>query len=75
LRSSDWGGARHLRRALSIGLRVLYPTLPIAIASGYDDADLRQHFANDPHIGFIGKPYSREQLQSLVTRLRRPDQA
>jgi len=43
-------------------LRALYPGLPIVIASGYEEAHLRQRFDSDRKIAFLSKPFSESQL-------------
>jgi PAS domain S-box-containing protein len=53
-------------------LRALYPQLPIIIASGYDDADLKRRFAGQANIGFVRKPYSRDDLRHAVNTARAP---
>jgi PAS domain S-box-containing protein len=50
-------------------LRALFPAIPIVIASGYSEADLRKHFGLDPNITYIAKPYTREQLQRLIPKI------
>jgi CheY-like chemotaxis protein len=50
-------------------LRALFPAMPIVIASGYAEADLRKRFGLDPNIAYVAKPYTREQLQSLVPKI------
>jgi CheY-like chemotaxis protein len=37
-------------------LRALYPTLPVVIASGDEEAHLRQRFKADHPIAFLNKP-------------------
>jgi DNA-binding response OmpR family regulator len=54
---------------LVIQLRALYPRLPILIASGYAEAELRNHFRNDPRIAFVGKPYTQQQLVDAIRLL------
>jgi CheY-like chemotaxis protein len=54
---------------LAAELRVLYPRLPIVIASGYGDDGLRERFKADPNIRFIGKPYTQDDLRRVVETL------
>ncbi len=54
---------------LAAELRALYPKLPIVIASGYADPGLRERFAGDAKVTFIGKPYTMEDLRRLVDAL------
>jgi PAS domain S-box-containing protein len=51
-------------------LRVLYPHLPVVIASGYDDGELRRRFAGHARIGYVRKPYDRDQLHKAVATVR-----
>ncbi|MBV8392482.1 MAG: response regulator, partial [Alphaproteobacteria bacterium] len=54
---------------LASELRALYPKLPIAIASGYGDAALKERFKGDSRISFLGKPYTMDDLRRLVSAL------
>jgi PAS domain S-box-containing protein len=47
-------------------LRAIYPTLPVLIASGHDEASLRERFKDQQFIGFLTKPYTVEQLRSAL---------
>ncbi|HZQ00283.1 MAG TPA: response regulator [Reyranella sp.] len=60
---------------LAADLRALYPRLPIVIASGYDDSDLRGRFKADAQVRFVRKPYTQDDLQDAVERLRHRDAA
>src|SRR5262245_15453685 len=51
-------------------LRALYPALPIIIASGYEEAQLRARFMGDSAIAFLNKPYTQDQLVEGVRRAR-----
>jgi CheY-like chemotaxis protein len=51
---------------LAADLRAMHPRLPILIASGFIDADLRQRFAGDPHMSFVEKPYQTAQLRAAL---------
>jgi PAS domain S-box-containing protein len=51
-------------------LRALYPHLPIVIASGYDEADVRERFGGDELISFLRKPYMREDIEKAVSTAR-----
>ena len=55
--------------ALAAELRMLHPKLPIVIASGYDDTQLRERFTDDAKITFVGKPYTMEDLRRVVDTL------
>ena len=50
-------------------LRVLYPELPILIASGYDQATLRSKFSSERSIEFLSKPFSAEQREAAIRDL------
>jgi PAS domain S-box-containing protein len=43
--------------ALVHEVRTIYPALPIIIATGHDDSELRKRFEGDKHIAFVRKPY------------------
>lgn len=51
-------------------LRAIRSALPIVIASGYNDAALRQKFASDSRIAFVGKPYSGADLDAAILSVR-----
>ena len=40
--------------------------MPIVVASGYEEADLRRRFGQDAYLSYIGKPYTRDQVQGAV---------
>lgn len=46
-------------------LRQHAPTLPIVISSGYGDSSLAG-FGNDPHLSFLSKPFSFDDLVAKV---------
>jgi CheY-like chemotaxis protein len=48
-------------------LRVLYPHLPIVIASGYGDVGLRGRFGADNLISFLCKPYARDDIEKAIS--------
>jgi CheY-like chemotaxis protein len=50
-------------------LRALYPTLPIVISSGYDQATLRERFPNERSIALLSKPFTAEQLEAAIRDL------
>ncbi|HEX2337186.1 MAG TPA: response regulator, partial [Hyphomicrobiaceae bacterium] len=50
-------------------VRVIYAKMPIVIASGYNDSELRQKFKNDALVAFLGKPYTEAQLRSVLPSL------
>jgi len=50
-------------------LRARHPDLPIVVASGYDDPDLRRRFAHDRHITFMRKPYTQQDLKRAMSPL------
>lgn len=50
-------------------LRALAPDLPIVMASGYDEAELRAQFSHDPRIAVVAKPYTEEDLARATRAL------
>jgi signal transduction histidine kinase len=50
-------------------LRILYPTLPIVISSGYGKATLRSRFPTEQSIRFLSKPFTAEQLEAAIRDL------
>jgi CheY-like chemotaxis protein len=55
--------------ALAKQLRALKPDMPILIATGYSEKDLEDRFADDPHTGFLGKPYQVNELERALRTL------
>ena len=53
---------------VALELRAKFAKLPIVIASGYSDS-FRDGLADDPLVGFLGKPYDSEQLTTLLRQL------
>jgi CheY-like chemotaxis protein len=51
-------------------LRAIYPALRIVIASGHDEAGLRERFKGVRLLGFLNKPYSATHLRSALHALR-----
>ena len=47
-------------------IRAANPVLPVLIASGRDDAELRTQFAGLEFVGFLSKPYVLEQVRSAL---------
>ena len=54
---------------LAAELRALHASLPIVVASGYDDPALRQRFASDARVTFIRKPYTQDDLRRAMPPL------
>jgi FixJ family two-component response regulator len=52
-------------------LHAIRSELPIVIASGYDDAALRQKFAKNSRIAFVRKPYSGVDLGRAILAARK----
>ena len=52
--------------ALVQEVRSIYPTLPIVIASGQGQQELRQLFKDMASITFVSKPYSSEELKTAI---------
>ena len=55
---------------LVVQLRALYPALPVVIASGYEEAQLRDRFKGDGKTAFLNKPYTQEQLLTCLAAVR-----
>jgi len=51
-------------------LRALNSQLPIVIATGYDSTELARRFAGDAKLALIRKPYTQDDLKTVVERLR-----
>lgn len=47
-------------------LRQHNPDIPVVIVSGYSEKRISQMFANQPFEGFLGKPYTRDQLIAAI---------
>lgn len=47
-------------------LRAIYPHLPIIVATGYDEMAMRKKFGSDNRVGYLRKPYSREEVLLAV---------
>ena len=47
-------------------VRAIYPSMPIVIATGYDQDTLREKFKGDDRITFLSKPYLVTQLQAAL---------
>jgi CheY-like chemotaxis protein len=43
--------------------------MPVVMATGYDNSDLRARFAGDAGVGFLAKPYSESDLQRALAAL------
>lgn len=54
---------------LAAQLRGSWPDMPVVMATGYDNADLRERFAGDKRVGFLAKPYSEADLDRALTDL------
>ncbi|HEX2116344.1 MAG TPA: response regulator [Alphaproteobacteria bacterium] len=55
--------------ALARDLRALHGRLPILIASGRSESELRQLLSEDDRLGFLGKPYQGEDVAAALRRL------
>jgi PAS domain S-box-containing protein len=47
-------------------LRRRHPELPIIVATGYDDPELRRRFEGDRRIAFLRKPYTQADLKQIA---------
>lgn len=54
---------------LAAQLRQTHPTLPLLIASGRTERELREHFKNDAHVQVLVKPYTAPMLISALETL------
>ena len=50
-------------------LRKINPTVPIIICSGYGVGSVENVIENDPHAGFMHKPYKPGELRDLLVRM------
>jgi CheY-like chemotaxis protein len=50
-------------------LRKLNPTVPIIICSGYGVESVENVIGNDPHAGFVHKPYKPDELRDMLARM------
>ena len=55
--------------ALAAELRAMSARLPIVMASGYLEQAVTARFEDDRLVGFVGKPYDRESLESALRTL------
>ena len=49
-------------------LRLRNPNVPIVVISGYNETRIREMFAAESYDGFLGKPYTRSELEGLLNR-------
>ena len=54
--------------ALVAELRESHPHLPIVIASGYAEDDLRRQFGDDEMVAILGKPFEIDGLGAVLRR-------
>jgi len=47
-------------------LRQHNPNVPVVIVSGYSEKRIADMFASQPYEGFLGKPYTRDQLITTI---------
>lgn len=47
-------------------VRTIYPSLPIVIASGQGNADVREKFEGIISIAIVDKPYTADQLKAAI---------
>jgi len=53
-------------------LRMRKPGIPTVIVSGHSESRIREMFASEPFNGFLGKPYTREELKAILDQFRPP---
>ncbi len=49
-------------------LRMRKPGIPIVIVSGHPESRISAMFASEPYDGFLGKPYTRDELSAVLAR-------
>jgi signal transduction histidine kinase len=49
-------------------LRLRRSNIPVVIVSGHLEERIREMFATEPFDGFLGKPYTRDELTNVLTR-------
>jgi len=54
---------------VAVDLRALYADLPIVIATGYEDGELRERFKDDRLITFFAKPYNSAEVVPVLKSL------
>lgn len=54
---------------LAAKIREMAESMPIVIASGHHEDDLRQRFSDTSNMGFIGKPYAGQRLVDTLSTL------
>jgi CheY-like chemotaxis protein len=50
-------------------LRTICPSLPIIVASGYGESEVRRLFAADQRFAFLGKPFEQAALRAAIDSL------
>jgi CheY-like chemotaxis protein len=54
---------------LVVELRKIRPNLPIIVASGYGESEVRRRFEADERFAFLNKPYERTSLRAAIDSL------
>jgi CheY-like chemotaxis protein len=54
---------------LIVELRKIRPNLPIIVASGYGESEVRRRFGADERFAFLNKPYERTSLRAAIDSL------
>jgi len=49
-------------------LRLHNPKVPVVVISGYNEKRIREMFASETYEGFLAKPYTRDELKSMLER-------
>jgi len=52
-------------------LRARHPELPIVVATGYDDPEMRRRFEGDRRVAFMRKPYTQADLKRILPAMHR----
>ncbi len=63
-------GLPDIRGDVLVGeLRARHPNLPIVVATGYEDPELKRRFGQDARVSFMRKPYTQDDLKRIVPSL------
>ncbi|MFL5333286.1 MAG: response regulator, partial [Geminicoccaceae bacterium] len=65
----DFGLPDRTADGLAVDLRALHADLPLVIASGYDESEMRHRFTGQGRIAFVTKPYESFALGNALRTL------
>jgi CheY-like chemotaxis protein len=54
---------------IAADIRALYPALPVLIASGRSERELKERFGNDARVGIVVKPFTAPMLLEALAQL------